>query len=457
MRPRSAPDARASALTIAIVSTIPPDFLDAGRRSVDLMSTHLLELARHPDDRALLGGLRDALREFKRSSGSYAGLRELSQIVQAGEDLLDGLCADSAHFEAGHTDALFACLDLIAQMLDRLTDGGPLEDDFTLAADAIVTSLREQLARQLVVPELALPVGRSGTAEHSSEALVGAAYGRADPLLAADVPDWLSTLPAEILEHARSKVGAQVVLNAVRYEPTPNCFYQGEDPLFRIRRVPGLAGLHTETVSAWPEHLDFDPYRSNLRFVLLSSADAATLRQHFAGVEGSIELYAPQTCAVSSAEADCAPLDFSRRQTDRPAVRHEAGVLRIRQVRAAGQSFGLPLDHVLDSMQLPASHIHAIKGQQTAALADRVIPLYTLNALLGIPLETARSPSGGLTVVVVRVGGEQVALAVDADVGVCTVLPQAVEGRLAEVAGYDGTALLADRTLLIVLNLRELL
>jgi two-component system chemotaxis sensor kinase CheA len=58
---------------------------------------------------------------------------------------------------------------------------------------------------------------------------------------------------------------------------------------------------------------------------------------------------------------------------------------------------------------------------------------------------------------VVRHGGEQVGLLVDRFCGVADVILKPLPGSLAGLAGYAGTALLGDGTVLMVLNTKELI
>ena len=60
-------------------------------------------------------------------------------------------------------------------------------------------------------------------------------------------------------------------------------------------------------------------------------------------------------------------------------------VTQVMVIESDGQLFGVPMDHVVETVRVPRSSIHTIKQSQTAVLRGRVVPLKALNTLLGIP------------------------------------------------------------------------
>jgi two-component system chemotaxis sensor kinase CheA len=95
-----------------------------------------------------------------------------------------------------------------------------------------------------------------------------------------------------------------------------------------------------------------------------------------------------------------------------------------------------------------------IKGCEAFVLRDRVVPLVRLTNLLELPDEAVGGDE--IAVLVARVNGQTIGLAVSAFGEGMEVILKPLEGMLAKIAGYAGSALLGDGRVLLVLDLKEL-
>ncbi|CAK0767444.1 two-component system, chemotaxis family, sensor kinase CheA [Gammaproteobacteria bacterium] len=132
--------------------------------------------------------------------------------------------------------------------------------------------------------------------------------------------------------------------------------------------------------------------------------------------------------------------------------------MAVTQVMAAlldGRLIGIPIDLVLETVRLPITRIFIIKDRETFVLRERIVPLVRLRKLL--ELEDSEGDEEELAVLVVRVRGEPVGLIVDQFREGVEILLKPLEGVLASLSGYSGTALLGDGSVMLVLNLKELL
>jgi two-component system, chemotaxis family, sensor kinase CheA len=130
-------------------------------------------------------------------------------------------------------------------------------------------------------------------------------------------------------------------------------------------------------------------------------------------------------------------------------------VTRVMIVESDRQLFGVPMDHVVETVRVPRSMIHSIKQSRTTVLRGRIVPLKSLNTLLEIPAETQANGDGELAVLVARVGGEVVGLLVDDFCETVDIIQKPLNGVLAGLGAYSGSALMGDGTVLMVLNLKE--
>jgi two-component system chemotaxis sensor kinase CheA len=128
---------------------------------------------------------------------------------------------------------------------------------------------------------------------------------------------------------------------------------------------------------------------------------------------------------------------------------------RVMTVEADGQVFGLPLESVIETVRLPISQISDIGKGRAFVLRNRTVPLLDLGEFLGQSRSTARE--GDTNIVIVSTGGQLGGLKVDRFGDRMDVMLKPMDGLLQGVPGVAGTSLLGDGTVLIVLDLQELL
>ncbi len=132
-------------------------------------------------------------------------------------------------------------------------------------------------------------------------------------------------------------------------------------------------------------------------------------------------------------------------------------VTHVMMIRAAGCRFGVPMDLIVETVRVPAEDIHRFKQAQTVVLRGRVVPLRPLNQMLALEDPPRLNAEGEHAVLVLRWGGEQIGLIVDEFDGTCDIILRPLEGVLGGLAGFAGSALMGDGSVLMILNPKELL
>lgn len=122
---------------------------------------------------------------------------------------------------------------------------------------------------------------------------------------------------------------------------------------------------------------------------------------------------------------------------------------RIMVVMSGGETYGLPLDGVLETLRVPAGAVIPIRAGQAFNWRNRTVPLLSLAALVGGP---GRSVEGDCTVLVVRSGDRIAGVAVDAIRERADLAVRPLDGLLAGMPGVSGTTLLADGQVLMILD-----
>lgn len=131
-------------------------------------------------------------------------------------------------------------------------------------------------------------------------------------------------------------------------------------------------------------------------------------------------------------------------------------VTQVIVVESDQQIFGVPMDHVVETVRIPSSAIRTIKHSKTVVLRGNIVPLKALNVLLGLPAAPQANAYDEMAVLVARVRGEVVGLMVDDFHETVDVIQKPLSGMLSGLTAYSGSALMGDGSVLMVLNVKEI-
>lgn len=132
-------------------------------------------------------------------------------------------------------------------------------------------------------------------------------------------------------------------------------------------------------------------------------------------------------------------------------------VTNVMIIESNRQIFGVPMDMVVETVRIARSSIHWIKNIQTAVLRGRIVPLRSLNDLLAAEREQLPNEDDEFATLVIRMQGEHVGIVVDDFREVVDIILKPMNGVLAGLSGYAGSALMGDGSVLMVLNPKELI
>jgi two-component system, chemotaxis family, sensor kinase CheA len=127
---------------------------------------------------------------------------------------------------------------------------------------------------------------------------------------------------------------------------------------------------------------------------------------------------------------------------------------RVMTVEAGGQMFGIPLDAVVETVRVRREQIQPVGQAHAFVLRDQTVPLVALGPTLG----WAKAESAAdATVVVTSSGGLLGGLEVDRLGGRMDVMLKPLEGLLSGIPEIAGTTVLGDGSVLLVLDVKEVL
>lgn len=216
-------------------------FLDESRENLQALNASLLDLERDPADREPLTVVFRVAHSLKGMSATM-GFAAMAGLTHRMEEILTGLRDGGAPIDADVTDALFACLDTLQEMVDRVAGGDEREVE--------TTQLLERL-----------------------EAL-GSAEGTPAPLAAAPVAGALGDYERVVVEQATEQ-GLTVL--AVHVELADDCVLRAA----RAFMVAGELERHGDIVRSVPgtEEIERDEVTGGLEFWVATDATSDALHE----------------------------------------------------------------------------------------------------------------------------------------------------------------------------------
>ena len=151
------------------------------------------------------------------------------------------------------------------------------------------------------------------------------------------------------------------------------------------------------------------------------------------------------------------------------AVPLSVRLARIMTVTAAGETFGIPLESIVETVRLRPDRLTPVRAGSAFVWRDQTTPLLELADLLRLPATAlcpqstaARAPAahrsrGDIKVVIVGAGEDRAGIAVDAFGERLEAPLRPMTGLLAAAPGIAGATLIGDGRVLIVLDLIELI
>lgn len=117
-------------------------------------------------------------------------------------------------------------------------------------------------------------------------------------------------------------------------------------------------------------------------------------------------------------------------------------------VQAGGRLHALPERQVNEVLRLPASALQTVQGQATCLLRGVVLPLYALDALLGMP--AAENAAVEFEVVVFSDGRHRIGLVVQQVVGRQELFVRDIHPDILRLPGVGGAAILGDGSVVVI-------
>ena len=128
---------------------------------------------------------------------------------------------------------------------------------------------------------------------------------------------------------------------------------------------------------------------------------------------------------------------------------------RVLTVESGGQMFGIPLDAIVETVRLDLDSIVPVGAAKAVVWRNKTIPLLELAGALDLQRNVSNATEA--TVVVARMEGQLGGLRVDRLGEQMEVILKPLDGLLSDTPGVTGSTLLGDGSVLLVLDIAELL
>jgi two-component system chemotaxis sensor kinase CheA len=120
-------------------------------------------------------------------------------------------------------------------------------------------------------------------------------------------------------------------------------------------------------------------------------------------------------------------------------------------LEAGAQEYILPLSSIRDMVKLPPEEAHKVRGLTLAQIRGTIYPIFSLAELFGLdPLKTAE-----LSIAIVEAGAVRYGLVVDKFLTEVEVLVKPLTGGLEKCKEFQGSAIMGDGRVVLVLNALE--
>lgn len=250
------------------------------RELVQQAADDFLALERQPHDRPRLESAFRAIHTLKGSVGLF-DFGPMHGVLHLAEDLLAAARNGTVDIDAGLIDPLLSVVEWVDRCVDDIVRDGLLSANLAGQAEALLALMRQE--------------GEAFEEDGGEMPALG-------------IPEWATAL---LLQSGRAaEAGGGLV--ALHYEPHAECFFNGDDPLAMLARVPNLVRLQISPRDAWPALADFDPFRCNLVIEAIAAAPLGDVEAVFRLIPDQvrvIDLTPPKAAEAEPALAQPATTD----------------------------------------------------------------------------------------------------------------------------------------------------
>lgn len=232
-------------------------FAIEARELVQQASDDLLALEAAPHDRQRLESAFRAIHTLKGSVGLF-DLASMHNVLHQSEDILSRARASTLVVDVNLIDPLLAVIEWVDESIDGIVKEGRL------------SQAQQKQATRL----LGLVSGKMTERETDELTNVPSA-----------IPEWASAMRDRLPVAQRDQP-----LVAISYRPHPECFFNGDDPLATMSRLPAIRHLEIAVGGQSQSLNTFDPFRCSLLVNAICEGPLSAVEAEFRLIPDQVEL-----------------------------------------------------------------------------------------------------------------------------------------------------------------------
>jgi two-component system chemotaxis sensor kinase CheA len=131
-------------------------------------------------------------------------------------------------------------------------------------------------------------------------------------------------------------------------------------------------------------------------------------------------------------------------------------IIQALMVRVGKEEYAAPVSNVVEALELSASELRSIHGQEVVMLREEVLPVFRLHRLLEVPDVPSQLPPL-FSVLVVEAGERRAGLLVDEVIGQLEIAIKSLGRFIKGIRGFGGVTILGDGRICLILDFSSLL
>ncbi|MBF9000387.1 chemotaxis protein CheA [Vibrio nitrifigilis] len=244
------------------------NFINESRELIEHATKSFLDLENSPSNSDIINELFRAIHTVKGASGVIENIESFTHLTHKMEDILQKVRDGKMSLDSSMIDVFLSGCDQLLLWLDELETQEHLNEDAA------------QISKHMIGQFEAINSG-SNTIEDRPQP------EQANELDTVSI-NWLADKLGREQLDGFDQVEQYNNSLLIKYQPDPQCFFSGDDPLAWMKSVSSPLW---KKVILTPDTDPFDIYQAQLTFFVLTSADETELRHSLEPIENQYELY----------------------------------------------------------------------------------------------------------------------------------------------------------------------
>ena len=245
-------------------------FIAESRDCLQSVSEILIELEKEGEHKNLLNELFRLVHTLKGNSGLF-DFPSMTKLLHSAEDLMNSIREDKIDYSSEIADVLLEAMDIVLSMIDGIEASGSFSANLAQLAQTKANDIKEKFLKFTDKnDQISTKKPEEETQKQPND----------EKNILEQIFDFSIIKEEFLMEALKGALNGKQVI-AINYSPENECFYKGEDPLYLVRKTPGLIWSRAYLREEISDPASMDIYKCITDFDLLSFANKDELAEHF--------------------------------------------------------------------------------------------------------------------------------------------------------------------------------